>query len=191
MKKAFIAFVLSLWASLASAQNTSIDFDAIAPGTTAEALGIAGVTFTAAPAGSWVVAASGFATLTGNMLFVPVGASVLTVDFATPYRSYSFLFATNGAATVQVEGFLGGTPVFTSTFAGSIPPGVGVPEGTAAGAGPAYDRLVIQTVGGQEMAIDNLAAAGLSQVPTLSEWGLILLAGLMGIGAFAAMRRQG
>jgi len=191
VRKAIIAFVLSMWAGLAGAQTLSIDFDAIAPGTTAEALGVAGVTFTAAPAGSWVVQPSALATLTGNLLIVPVGASVLTADFAVPYRSYSFLFATNGAATVQVEGFLGGTPVFTSTFTGSIPPGVAFPEGTAAGAGPAFDRLVIQTLGGQEIAIDNFAAAGLAQVPTLSEWGLILLAGLMGIAAFATLRRRG
>lgn len=194
MKKAVFALVLTLWASVASAQNVSTDFEAFAGGTAAEALAVPGVTFTAAPAGSWSVGVSaGFALISGNVLFTNPGPNVLTADFATPHTTYQFYFATLFAAdSVQVSGFMGGTPVFTHVFTASIPPGVVSPEGVAAGSGILFDRLVIQTVGGAALlAFDNFAAFGPNQVPTLSQWGLILLAGLMGIGAYAAMRRQG
>ena len=193
MKKAVIALVLSFWASVASAQNVTTDFEAIAIGTTATAVVIPGVTFADAPAGSWFIAGSaGFALISGNVFVTNAGPNVLTADFASPHSVYRFDFATLAAAdSVQVSGFMGGTPVFTHVFTASIPPGVVTPEGVASGSGIVFDRLVIQTVGGAALlAFDNFAAFGPTQIPTLSQWGLILLAGLMGIGAYATMRRQ-
>jgi IPTL-CTERM motif len=194
MKKAVFALVLSLWASVASAQNVSTDFEAFAGGTAAEALAVPGVTFTAAPPASWTVAGviPGLALVSGNVIFTNPGPTVLTADFASPHNVYQFYFATSVADSIQVTGFLAGNPVFTHTFTGSIPPGTIVPEGVASGTGIVFDRLVIQAVGGLgQFVIDNFAAFGPTQVPTLSQWGLILLAGLMGIGAYATMRRQG
>ena len=43
-------------------------------------------------------------------------------------------------------------------------------------------------IGGCSAALPPGAAA---PVPTLSEWAMILLASLMALGGFAAMRRQG
>ncbi len=191
MKKVLIALVLSFWASVASAQNVNENFDAFAAATPAEALVVPGATFAGTPAGSWTVFTpipGTFALLTGNALYSNLGPT-LTVDFATPHTSYRFNHATNPAGTVQVTGFRNGALVFTHTYTGAIPPGLLFPEGTAAAAGTVFDRLVIQNISLGELAIDNLTAAGTS-VPTLSQWGLILLAGLMGIGAFATMRRQ-
>jgi hypothetical protein len=192
MKKALLALVLSLWASLASAQNVITDFDALAAGPV-EGIAITGVTFSSAPVGGWAVVPIGpgvFALLSGNGIANAVGTEILTLDFAPGHSVYSFNFATNGPETVQVTGFRDGVQVFTHTYTGAIPPGILFPEGTAAAGGIIFDRLVIQTVGGAQMAIDSLAVTGSSTIPTLSQWGLILLAGLMGIGAYAAMRRQ-
>ena len=190
MKKAVVALVLSLWASLASAQNVATDFEAFAPGTAVEALAIPGVTFSSAPPGGWTVTTFvGFALLTNGIVNTPAG-DVLTADFAPGHSSYRFDFATNGAGTVQVTGFRNGVVVFTHAYTGTIPPGIVFPEGTAAATGVIFDRLVIEGLGGLQFGIDNFAATGASTIPTLSQWGLILLAGLMGVGAFATMRRQ-
>lgn len=194
MKKALLALVLSFWASLASAQNVSSDFEAIAAGTAATAVAIPGVTFTDAPPATWAIGtvAPGITTLiSGNIFLTNAGPNVLTADFASPHSIYRFNFATTAVDTLQVEGFLAGNPVFTHTFTGSLPPGIVFPEGVASGSGIVFDRLVIQAVGGLgQVGIDNFAAFGPTQIPTLSQWGLILLAGLMGIGAYATMRRQ-
>jgi IPTL-CTERM motif len=190
MKKALLALVLSFWASVASAQNVVTDFESFAPGTAVEALAIPGVTFSSAPPGGWTVTTFvGFALLT-NGLVNTIAGDVLTADFAPGHSAYRFDFATNGAGTVQVTGFRGGVLVFTHTYTGAIPPGIAFPEGTAAASGIIFDRLVIEGLGGLQFGIDNLAVTGASSIPTLSQWGLILLAGLMGIGAFATMRRQ-
>jgi hypothetical protein len=192
MKKAFVALVLSLWASFASAQNVNTDFEAFPVGTTAEALAVPGATFAGTPAGSWTVIAllpGSFGLVGGNALYSN-GGPPLTVDFAPGHSAYRFDYATNPLANVQVTGFRDGVLVFTHTYAGAIPPGIAFPEGTAAAAGAIFDRLEIVNLGGGEIAIDNFSATGASTIPTLSQWGLILLAGLMGIGAFATMRRQ-
>jgi hypothetical protein len=193
MKKVLIALVLSFWASLASAQNVNENFDGIAAGTTAETLGLTGVTMSSAPAGGWTVVTFGvgvFALVSGNGLASTVGTEVLTMDFAPGHSAYRFDFAQLAADSVQVTGFRDGVLVFTHTYPGAIPPGIVFPEGTAAAAGIIFDRLVIQSLGGTPTAIDNLAVTGASTIPTLSQWGLVLLAGLMGVGAFATMRRQ-
>jgi hypothetical protein len=193
MKKALIALVLSFCASVASAQNVNTDFEAFPAATTAEALTVPGATFAGTPAGSWTVLAlappGNFGLVGGNALY-SAGGPPLTVDFAPGHSAYRFDFATNPLANVQVTGFRDGVLVFTHTYAGAIPPGIIFPEGTAAAAGAIFDRLVIQNLGGGEIAIDNLSATGASTIPTLSQWGLILLAGLMGTGAFATMRRR-
>jgi hypothetical protein len=192
VKKAFVALVLSVWASVASAQNVNTDFEAFPAATTAEALAVPGATFAGTPAGSWTVIAllpGSFGLVGGNALYSN-GGPPLTVDFAPGHSAYRFDYATNPLANVQVTGFRDGVLVFTHTYAGAIPPGIAFPEGTAAAAGALFDRLEIQNLGGGEIAIDNLSATGASTIPTLSQWGLILLAGLMGIGAFATLRRR-
>ncbi len=86
MKKAVIALVLSLWASVASAQNVSTDFDAFAGATAAEALGVPGVTFSAAPAGvmdRWR-SSVGFALMSGNVLYHESGAQCPHGGFRYP-----------------------------------------------------------------------------------------------------------
>lgn len=185
---AVFAFALS---GKAQAQAVNVDFDAFVVGTAVEALAAPGVTFAGTPPGPWQVATGGFATFTGNHIIANGGYAVLTATFAQPQFGYRFNFATNGPATLRVTGFLGGTQVFSQTFTGSIPPGVAFPEGIASGGAANYDSLVITTDESVQVALDNLAAgAAVASIPTLSEWGLAILAALMVLGVGFRLRAR-
>lgn len=63
----------------------------------------------------------------------------------------------------------------------------GVRCGVAAMAG----LLVAQGAAAQSMGTVSYAPLGATNVPTVSEWGLIFLAGLLALAAYHAMRTQG
>src|SRR5690349_8210162 len=109
----------------------STDFNSFASGTAAESLVIPGITFTGAPAGSWIITPSFFTTLSGQALYQPVPAGALTISFATAQNAVGFRFATsNNPATVTVTAYNGLAAIVTRTFAGTLQTS-GFPEGFA------------------------------------------------------------
>lgn len=104
----------------------------------------------------------------------------------------------NGAVGVAYSQTLtpsGGTAPYTFTVAaGALSPGLsvstaGVISGTPTNAGPSNVTIRATDANGCSATVNyTIVIAGV--VPTLSEWGLIALAMLLGVAGFAAMRRR-
>jgi hypothetical protein len=99
------------------------------------------------------------------------GGGTLSQDFATG------VYGTSGNSWAdwkqQSWTFTANSPTLTFTFAGKIGPNL--------------------AIGYYESGIDNIQLSGgngSAAVPTLSEWGLILLSGLLALGAVFALRRR-
>ena len=104
----------------------------------------------------------------------------------------------NGAVGVAYSQTLtasGGTAPYTFTvIAGALPPGLalstaGVISGTPTTAGPSNVTIRATDANGCFATVNYTLVIG-AVVPTLSEWGLLALAMLLGVAGFAAMRRR-
>ena len=98
-------------------------------------------------------------------------------------------WAPAGAATLGANAALSPTP----TFAGNILAAAGITIGHFAhlsGRALAFGGTV--TTDANTVTVPVCAAAPVTggAIPTLSEWAMILLAGLLAIAGFAALRRQ-
>jgi hypothetical protein len=89
----------------------------------------------------------------------------LHISFSSDLSSVSFNFATvGGNSTLAVEALENGTPVSTSSFSASIPPGQLVDEGFASVFGT-FNMLVLTGGGGALLAIDNINTRALAPEP--------------------------
>jgi hypothetical protein len=95
----------------------------------------------------------------------------LKISFSEDLSSVSFNFATvGGANSLTVEALANGTPVSTSTFNSSIPPGQFADEGFAALSG-IFNMLVL-TGGGALLAIDNISTPAVPEPASLGLLGM-------------------
>jgi hypothetical protein len=131
-----------------------------------------------------------------------VGPAVLTP--VTPYGNVSgpanfgaggFAQANSGSGSIAgidntainvPTGYISGTAISgTATWTGQTFAGLGLTPGTYTwtwGTGQDADSLVLQ--------VGPMAPAATQSIPTLSEWGMIILSSLLASGAILALRRQ-
>src|SRR5215831_2282906 len=89
----------------------------------------------------------------------------LRISFSSDLSSVSFNFATlGGNSTITVQALENGSPVSTSTFNASIPPGQLVDEGFASVFGT-FNMLVLTGGGGALLAIDNISTPAATPEP--------------------------
>jgi len=89
----------------------------------------------------------------------------LRIRFSSDLSSVSFNFATvGGNSTITVQALENGSPVSTSTFNASIPPGQLVDEGFASVFGT-FNMLVLTGGGGALLAIDNISTPAATPEP--------------------------
>ena len=89
----------------------------------------------------------------------------LRISFSSDLSSVSFNFATvGGNSTITVQALENGSPVSTSTFNASIPPGQLVDEGFASVFGT-FNMLVLTGGGGALLAIDNISTPAATPGP--------------------------
>lgn len=128
-----------------------------------------------------VVGASGVAdiyaiTVTGPTSFGPGGTTL-----ASGAGPIAGITGTGGLLAVP-PGYISGSPVGASsaTFTGQTLAGLGATPGTYVwtwGSGPTADSF-------------TLIVGAATNIPTLSEWGTIFLAALLGMLGFATLRRR-
>jgi hypothetical protein len=107
----------------------------------------------------------------------------LGISFSSDLGSVSFNFATlGGDNTLTVEALENGTPVSTSTFIASIPPGELFDEGLASVFGT-FNMLVLTGGGRALLAIDNIST------PAVPEPASIALLGAA-LAGFGILRRR-
>ena len=96
--------------------------------------------------------------LTNPVLF-PIGP--LTITFSEDKNYAQIKFATSPAGPVTFQAFDAvGNVVASGGSTGTIPPGVGAPEGTLTVSGPPFRRIVISSsFGFAGIAFDNLSAS--------------------------------
>jgi len=140
---------------------------------------------TSDPGGFEVFGPLGFVTITGNFLgqgpAAPDGLP-LDISFSTNLQSISLNFGLDDTGSLTLTAYEGLTPVGTVTVAGSIPPGISVPEGFLMFDGATFNSVVISST----TASDSLFGVGnidVSSAVTMPEPGtLALLAvGLFGL----------
>jgi hypothetical protein len=139
----------------------------------------------------------------GNNIFVLPNPAVLNLSVTvTGAAAGNGTFGTADFGQVIFD-TNGGTLNFSQQLIGQ--PTAGVPWGTAYdGSGgdfnlfgtgaPAPDGVNWFTLGANDGAADAMILASMSasgQVPTLSEWSMVILSLLLGLGAWVALRRQG
>ncbi len=168
------------------AQVYSVNFDQFAENTPAESLNIPGTTFTASPAGSWVVVDTsflGFASLSGMALYEPSQVGSLDITFSTSVASVAFSFAQNdapGNSTLKAEAF-SGTSLVGSVTQGTTSAGEYFGEGFVnLVPGSAFNRVRISSPSGHLIAIDNLRASGASIAVVSQPSGMLQVAGSAG-----------
>ena len=109
----------------------------------------------------------------------------LRISFSSDLSSVSFNFATvGGNSTITVQALENGSPVSTSTFNASIPPGQLVDEGFASVFGT-FNMLVLTGGGGALLAIDNISTPAATPEPA----SFALLG--TGLGGLILARRRG
>jgi len=141
--------------------------------------------------GAMNISANGIVTLNGNGVYVfrSTGGAITTgansaIVLAGGACAGNVFWTAVGATT------LGGT----STFVGSVLDAAGVTMGlgaTLSGRALAFGGTVT-TNGANTITVPAVCAAigaGGTGVPTLSWWAMIMLAGLLAVAGFAAMRR--
>jgi hypothetical protein len=134
-----------------------------------------------------------FVTLSGNVSIQQfcgpnTETGPLKISFSEDLSSVSFNFATvGGANSLTVEALENGTPVSTSTFNSSIPPGQFADEGFAALSG-IFNMLVL--TGGSSttlLAIDNISTPAVPEPASI----VLLGAALCGFGILRRRRTAG
>ncbi len=157
-----LVLLAALWPASTYAYSTN--FNSYPDLTPAEALGIPGLTFTAAPGGSWIIGTSFFSTLNGKILYQPLTAGTLTIAFAAPQNNVSFGFATTVSTPLVVRGYFGGSLVFSNNFSGSFFAS-GFFEGLATVGAPSIDSVQLSVASGL-IAIDDLVTNPAPPTPT-------------------------
>jgi hypothetical protein len=139
-------------------------------------------TFTStADPGSFVVYASMFDTLTGNVLGDPgpagQGGLALAVNFSTDLASVSLDFATADFGTPSpliITGYENSTLVGSTSATGSVPAGYEFPEGAITFSGGPFNNIVISSAA-PDFAVDNIDVTAAPEPAVVGLVGLGLL----------------
>lgn len=125
------------------------------------------------------------ATLKSGLAGPTTFGSNITTNASSSTGDSMFFDGTNGNVGLPAV-YTSGSPLSgTATFNGKTFATLGVTPGTytwTKGAGADADTVVVTTV--------PEAVATVATVPTLSEWGMMLLAGLMALATFVTLRRR-
>jgi hypothetical protein len=149
---------------------------------TGRALASTDATFTD-PAPMTFAGCSAPATITVNKDFVPNNGAAVPMSLSCTSGTVvtSPLNASEGAPAVFSVG--GAAPGATCTATETVPAGYTANQAGCVGVALGGSCTITNT-------LTVIPTSELRQVPTLSEWALILLTALMGIGAFVAMRKR-
>jgi hypothetical protein len=148
------------------------------------------------PGGGWATWASppNVESATPKVLAVTTGLTSMTITLSTPSNTFGFEFEpNNGTQAITVTYYNG------ATVLGSIPLTVDYSSGArlfAANSTTPITHVVIAVPAGAsgfamaQFRYGTPPPAAATAVPTLSEWGLIVLSGLLTLGAIFVLRRQ-
>jgi hypothetical protein len=149
------------------------------------------------PGGGWSTWASppNTESATPKVLAVTTGLTSMTITLSTPHNKFGFEFEpNNGTQAITVTYFNGATTL------GSIPLTVAGSSGArlfAANSSTPITHVVIAAPAGangfamaQFRYGDQPPLPGATSIPTLSEWGMIILSSLLALGAIFTLRRQ-
>jgi hypothetical protein len=124
------------------------------------------------------------ATITVNKDFIPNNAATVSIALTCTSGTVTTtpLNASEGSPAVFSVG--GAAPGATCTATETVPAGYTANQANCAGVALGGSCTITNTLA-------SLIAEGMRQIPTLSEWAMILLATLLALSGFAAMRRRG
>lgn len=135
---------------------------------------------------------SSSAQLTGALTLNGPGTYIFQIGTALTTASGSSVILTNGASACNVWWQAGSSAVLgtATSLQGNILALTSVTLNTAASvSGRVLARNGAVTLDGNTVSLCG-SPLNAAQVPTLSEWGMILLVGLLTLAAFVAMRRH-
>ena len=140
-------------------------------------------------------------------VLIPFGAEDLVFDYRCGWNLQTFGATEDRTFSVNIEESGGGAVLQSDLILTALPNTQAIPDNggnmtgivdVTAFAGQSarisFDWFVPQTFTGPAFCqLDNVSIGGgivVADVPTLSEWGLILMAGILGIVGFMIMRRR-
>ena len=154
--------------------------------------GLSATFSSAADPGGFVVYASMFETLTGNVLGDPGPTGMdnlaLTVNFSQNLSAVTLDFATSDFSTpspLTLTAYENSNLVGLTSATGQFLSGFSFPEGEITLAGAAFDQVVISSTA-TDFAVDNINVIA---APEAAEFALFAL-GLLALGAPAIRRRR-
>ena len=186
---------LALLGAAANA-STIFNFDSDTPGTsttfTDSVDGLSATFSSSADPGGFVVYASMFETLTGNVLGDPGPAGLdnlaLKIGFSQNLSAITLDFATSDFITPSpftITTFEGSTQVGTATSTGQFLQGFTFPEGEITFEGGPFDNVVLSSTA-MDFAVDNVTVIAAPEPGTLA----LLGAGLLLTGLPSLRRRK-
>jgi len=170
----------------AAGASTVFNFDSDGLGTSTNFTdmvnGLSATFSSPADPGGFVVYASMFDTLTGNVLGDPGPAGAdnldLSIAFSENLGALSLDFATADFGTpspLTITAYENSTLVGSSSATGSFPSGFSFPEGQVSLSGKTFNQLVVSSTA-PDFAIDNIAVTAAPEPAAIALFGLGLLA---------------